>query len=175
MKRLRDKPLFKRIMLIVLIGLSASLQFNAARYVAVSGIMPNLLLITAAIAGFTLGSEAGGFTGICLGLYHDAQGGKILGMYALFYMYAGIAAGFFPRKLNIGNFSTALIAVYILTLLNEGAIYLFAYAIPILRGGFTPGTDFIGAAAGVIVPAAFINALWCIPYYFILRPGKAAP
>jgi rod shape-determining protein MreD len=133
--------------------------------------MPNLTLVAAIVAGYTLGSESGGFAGICLGLYQDAQSGKILGMYALFYLYTGVIAGFFPKKTYIGDFSTALIAVYTLTLLNECAIFLFAYTIPILRSGLTPGTDFIRAAGAVIVPAAFINALWSIPYYFVLKPG----
>jgi len=173
MVKIRGNPLFKWIALIFLIGFSAAFQYNAAHYFAVAGVIPNLLLVTAITAGFALGSESGGFAGICLGLYQDAQSGKILGMYALFYLYAGVIAGFFPKKSNLGDFPTALIAVYALTLLSESAVYLFAYAIPILRGGLTPGTDLLRAAVRVIVPASFVNAFWCIPFFFILRPGAA--
>ena len=147
------------------------MQYSAARYISVAGIIPNLMLVAAVTAGFTMGSEAGGFAGLCLGLYWDAQSGKILGVNALLFLYGGVIAGLFPRKANIGDLPTALIAVYATTVLYEGAVFLFAYTIPILRGGFIPGVDLLRAVGSIIVPAAFLNAFCCIPYYFILRPG----
>ena len=170
MKKRRDRPILKRIALIFIIGLSAALQYNVASHISIAGVLPNLMLVTAVTAGYTLGSEAGGFSGICLGLYQDAQSGKILGMYALFFLYAGVIAGLFPKKTNAGDLPTALIAVYAITVLYEGAVYLFAYALPVLQSGFVPGMDLPHAVILVIIPAAFLNSLCSIPYYFILRP-----
>ena len=169
MKKKRNRPILKRVVLIFIIGLSAALQYNAARYFAIAGVLPNLMLVAAVTAGFTLGSETGGFAGLCLGLYQDAQNGKILGMYALLYLYAGVLAGFFPKKSSIADLPTSLIAVYLMSALYEGAVFLFAYTIPILRGGLSPGAGLLHAAVGIIIPAAFINAIWGLPYFFILR------
>ena len=171
-KKRRRGPFFQRLALILLIALSAALQYSAARYISIAGVIPNLMLVAAVTAGFTLGSEAGGFTGLCLGLYQDAQSGKILGLHALLFLYGGVVAGFIPKKSTIGDLPAVLITVYAITVLYEGILYLFAYAIPILRGGYTPGVDFFNAVGGVIVPAAFLNVFCCVPYYFILRPGS---
>jgi len=154
-----------------MIGTSAALQYSAARYISVAGVFPNFMLVAAVTAGYTLGSETGGFTGLCLGFYQDAQSGKILGMYALLFLYAGVIAGLIPKKSNASDLPMALIAVYALTVLSEGATYLFAYVIPIMRAGLIPGADILRAVGTVIVPAAFLNVVCSIPYYFILRPG----
>ena len=171
MKKKGARPIIKRIVLIVIIALSAALQYSAVRYFSVAGIFPNLMFVTAVTAGFTLGSEAGGFSGFCLGLYQDAQSGKILGMHALLFLYGGVLAGLIPKKSSSGNLPAAFVSVYALTVLYEGAIYLFAYAIPVMRDGYMPGADFLRAIGSIIVPAAFLNAFCCIPYYYILRPG----
>ena len=154
-------------------GFTAALQYSAARYINIAGVIPNLMLVAAVTAGFTLSSEAGGFAGVCLGLYQDAQSGKILGLHALLLLYGGIVAGFIPKKSTIGDLSSVLITVYAITVLYESVLYMFAYAIPVLRGGYAPGMDFLRAIGSVIVPAAFLNAFCSIPYYFILRPGGA--
>ena len=157
--------------MLLLIGLSAALQYSAARYISIAGVLPNLMLVAAVIAGFTISSEAGGFAGLGLGLYHDAQSGKILGMHALLFMYCGVIAGMVPKKSTVGDLPAALIAVYAITVLYEGAVYLFAYAIPVLRAGHMPGVSLLRAIGSIIVPSAFLNAFCSIPYYFILRPG----
>ena len=164
----------KRVALVAVIAFSGAFQYGAAGYFRVAGVLPNLALVAAASAGFALGGEAGGFAGLCLGLYQDAQSGKILGMCALFYLYVGVLAGFFPKKSNIGDLPMALFAVYLLTVAYECAVYLFAYTIPVLRGGLAPGVGIRRAGLGVIVPSAFINSLWSVPYYFILRQKGAA-
>ena len=164
--------IIKRILLVLIAALSAGLQYSVAHYVKITGASPNLMFVAAVVAGFTLGGEAGGLSGLCLGLYQDAQSGKILGMHALLFLYAGAVAGMLPKKLKPGAFPAALITVYVLTLIYEGAVYLFAYAMPILRSGYSPGAGFLWAAVGVIIPAAFLNTLCSIPYYFILRTGK---
>ena len=173
MKRRYTRPILKRLVLILVIGLSAATQYGAARYFNFAGIYPNLMLVAAVTAGYTLGSETGGFAGLCLGLYQDAQSGKILGVYALLFLYAGVIAGLVPKKTNSGDLPSALVSVYALTVLYEGAVYLFAYAIPVMRSGYAPGVDLLRAVGSVIVPAAFLNALYSLPYYFILRPGVA--
>lgn len=156
----------------MVIGLSAAFQYSAVRYVNFVGVRPNLMLVAAVTAGYALGGESGGFTGFVLGLYQDAQSGRIIGVNALLLLYAGVIAGFVPKKSRIGDLPTALIAVYALTVFYEGAVYLFAYAIPVLRSGYDPGVSLLRAVGTVIVPASFLNAMCAIPYYFILRTGS---
>ena len=173
MQEKRGRPILKRIVLILLIGLSAALQYNIARYIGVRGAYPNLMFVTAVTAGFTIRSEAGGFAGFSLGLYQDSQSGKILGMHALLFLYAGVISGLIPKKAGLGDLPALLIAVYALTVLYEGAIYLFAYAIPVLRNGYLPGADLLHAIGAIIVPTAFLNAVCSVPFYLVLRPGSA--
>ena len=169
MKKNNIRPILKRIALVFIIALSAALQYSAVRYFNIAGVYPNLMFVAAVTAGFTLGSEAGGFSGLCLGLYQDAQSGKILGMHALLFLYGGVLAGLIPRKASAGGLPAAFISVYALTVLYEGAIYVFAYAIPVLRSGYMPGADLFRAIGSLIAPAAFLNAFCCIPYYLILH------
>jgi len=155
----------------LIIGLAAALQYSAARYMNVAGVFPNLMFVAAVAAGYAISSEAGGFAGLCLGLYQDAQSGKIMGMHALFFLYGGVIAGLFPKKSSIGDLPMMLIAMYALTVLYEGGLYIFAYAIPATRGGFGPGLDALNAVATVIIPAAFLNVICCVPFYFVLGIG----
>ncbi|MDR3119828.1 MAG: rod shape-determining protein MreD [Clostridiales bacterium] len=166
--------IMKRLAVALICAFSAALQYSALRYFSVVGTRPNLPLVATVMTGFALGGEAGALAGFFLGLYQDAQTGKILGMYALFYLYAGVAAGFFPKKTYAGNLPAALIGVYGMSVAYEAAVWLFAYAIPILRGGMTPETGFLTAAVRIIVPTAFLNTFACVPYYFALRQKPAA-
>jgi len=173
MKKRRSRPILKRILLILVIALSAALQYGIAFRINAAGPLPNLLLVTAVTAGYALGSEAGGFSGLCLGLYQDAQSGKILGLYALLLLYAGVAAGQFPKKANLGDLPAVLITVYAITVIYEGALYLFGYALPVVQAGLRPGMDLLRAAGFVIIPVAFMNSLCSVPFYFILRTENA--
>ena len=173
-RKKRNRPILKRVILIFVIGAAAALQYTAARYLSIGGVNPNLMLAACVIAGFTIGSEAGGFAGLCLGLYQDAQSGKILGLHALLFLYAGVISGMMPRKPGLGSLPAALIAVYALTVLYEGALCLFAYTIPLMREGFIPAANILYSIITIIIPAAFINAICSVPFFLILQPRSAA-
>jgi rod shape-determining protein MreD len=161
-------------------ALSALLQNSVMQYASVFGVRPNLPLVAAAATGLSLGVMPGGVAGFLLGLYQDALTGKILGMYALIYLYAGIAAGLASQKLRsaAGSLPACLIIVYAMSVAYEMGLYLFAYAIPVLRSGYSFSAGLGYALGRIVVPASFLNAVAFTPYYFLLglgRKGGEAP
>ena len=162
------KPVYQ----ILIIILTIALQYTAMQYVSVFGAKPNLPLVLTVVIALLVSTESAALSGLFLGLYHDASSGKILGMYALIYLYVGVIAGFFSKKDSMKSLPATIIITYILSAVAEGSLYLFGYAIPLLRGGYQPTAGLIFALSRIIIPASFLNAVLAVPYYFLFKPAK---
>lgn len=64
----------------------------------IAGITPNLILLFTCVVGFMRGRRSGIFTGFFGGLLVDIMSNKIIGITALFYMYAGFFNGLFHKE-----------------------------------------------------------------------------
>ncbi|MDR1440607.1 MAG: rod shape-determining protein MreD [Clostridiales bacterium] len=156
-------------------ALSALLQNSLMQHVSFLGVRPSLPLVATIAAGLSLGVMPGGVAGFLLGLYQDAQTGKILGLYALLCLYAGIAGGLVSQRARQVARSLPLSAAFagILAAAYEICLYLFAYAIPVLRGGYRFSAGAWYAIGRVIIPSALLNAAAFVPYYFLMGARRA--
>ena len=162
----------KKLKIIIYIGvliLSIAIQYSVIQYLTLFGVKPNLPLIAVIMLGYLAGSETAVLSGFLLGLYQDAVSGKILGMYALFYLYIGLIAGLISGKKQGKSLPISIVLTYVLSVVAASCTYLFGYMIPIMRSGHELSAGFLYVIGRIIVPEAFFNAVFCIPYYFILR------
>ena len=165
----------KRLRIILYIGvlvLSIAIQYSVMRYFTLLGVRPNLPLVAVVMLGYLAGSEKAVLSGFFVGLYQDAVSGKILGMYALFYLYFSLVASLFSKRNQTKNLPIAIVVTYVLTAIAAGCTYLFGYMIPIMRSGYGLSVGIIYATGRIIVPEAFLNAVFCVPYYFIFKTKK---
>ena len=128
---------------LAIIILSFLLQTSVFRYLTLTGIVPNILLIPTVSFGMMRGRKEGMLVGFFSGLLLDLMFGKVIGPYALLYMYLGYINGFFHRVYYMedillpmlmvgGNDLIFGIIVYIITYLLRGRLELGYYLIHVI-------------------------------------------
>jgi len=124
-------------------------------------VTPNLLIILTSSVGFMRGRKTGLWTGFFCGLLIDIFYGEYLGIYALFYMWAGYANGmlckyFYPQdiKLPMSAIAFSDLGVNIL-------IYFFLF---LFRGR----TKFWFYFVNIMIPELVITLLVMIVLYFLI-------
>ena len=128
---------------LAIIILSFLLQTSVFRYLTLTGIVPNILLIPTVSFGMMRGRKEGMLVGFFSGLLLDLMFGKVIGPYALLYMYLGYINGFFHRVYYMedillpmlmvgGNDLIFGIIVYIITYLLRGRLELAYYLIHVI-------------------------------------------
>lgn len=119
--------LWRMVVCGVLIAVCFVLQSSAGLHLAVWGTQIDLLPAITVCAGVTMGPAAGMVAGILTGLAYDVGGVQIEGLYALYYMFCGAAAGVVGRYALGRSLSTAalvsLCSVGLLSILR----YLFYF------------------------------------------------
>ncbi|MCR4923585.1 MAG: rod shape-determining protein MreD [Lachnospiraceae bacterium] len=79
----------------VLIIVAFLLQSTVFRWLAIAGIVPNILIIITSSFGFMRGRKEGMVIGFVCGLLVDIFFGDIIGFYALIYLFIGYINGIF--------------------------------------------------------------------------------
>ncbi len=119
------------------------LQCTVFHSISFGGIIPNLMIILTASYGFMRGKKSGLLTGFFSGLLMDIFFGKILGFYALIYMYIGYLNGylkklFFPEDIKLpialimGSDFIYNIIIYILSFFLQGRFQFSYYFLNII-------------------------------------------
>jgi rod shape-determining protein MreD len=162
----------KTILNIAFFFVSILLQYSFVTRISVFGVMPNLPIAIAIVTGIVSDSVFGGAAGFAAGLYHDAMTGKILGMYALFGLYAGVLAGFFSKKHRNENLLTVILITYLLSVFYEGCVFLFGYTIPLVRSGAEASADVIYAFTRIILPEAALNTIYGLVAFLALKAKR---
>lgn len=96
----------RKIVVSIIIAVCYLLQSTLFQSLAFASISPNLLIIVVSAFGFMRGKKEGMLIGFFCGLLLDIFGGRIVGMYALLYMYIGYLNGrfrkmFYPEDIKL--------------------------------------------------------------------------
>lgn len=146
---------------ILLIFISFILQCTVFRALSIEGIVPNILIIVTACAGFMQGERFGVFTGFFCGLLLDIFFFEILGFYALIYMYIGYMNGLFHNIFYPDDVKLPLIMVTVSDLVYSFVVYILMF---LLRGRFDFGYYFMN----IILPELLYTILVAVLVYPIL-------
>ena len=130
--------------------LSLLLQTTLLHYMAIYGVVPNILLV---------------FTIVTALLRGDAEGGA-LGFYALLGLYLGIAVGATNKKLFRENILIAVFFTFVYSVAYESLVY-------IINNIMSGDMKFLYALTATILPEAAYNCVVAVLIFpLIIRAGK---
>ncbi|MCR4807871.1 MAG: rod shape-determining protein MreD [Lachnospiraceae bacterium] len=135
--------MLRKIVITIMIIIGYLLQTTLFKAITLAGIVPNILLILTSAFGFMRGKNEGMYIGFVSGLLIDIFFGKIIGFYALVYMFIGYVNGFFRRIFYPEDIKLPMILIglsdllycflcYILLFLLRGKMHLSYYFVHIM-------------------------------------------
>lgn len=145
----------------VIIFICIILHTTVFRAMSISGIIPNILIVVTACAGFMQGKRIGMFTGFVCGLALDVFGFSPFGYFALLYMIIGFLNGYFSNTFYPEDFKLPLILIT----LSDLSCSLFEYlTLFLLRSRF----DFSYYFMNIILPELAYTLFTAVFMYLIL-------
>lgn len=142
------------------------LQTTLLQYIAIVGIVPNILIVFVIITGLLRGNTEGGTVGFFAGLATDMLFGGVLGFYALLGLYLGIAAGSVSRRLFRENLLVAVFFTFVYSCLYESLIY-------VINNIMTGNMQYLYVLSGVILPESIYNsAVALLMFPFLIRTER---
>lgn len=130
------------------------MQTTFPEYAMFMGVKPNLILVFTICAALVNGSVTGAFAGAFAGLALDLLSGKIIGINALFGMYAGVAAGLINKRIFRNNIFVLLLSVFTSTVVYEGLMFLLNF---FFKNGLSSYT--FGPILRTVLPEALYNCI----------------
>lgn len=137
------------------------LQSTLFHYLALAGVVPNLLLIVTMSFGLMRGRKEGMLVGFFSGLLIDIFFGTVLGPYALIYMTMGYINGFFHRIYYLEDVLLPMIMISMNDLIYNILIYLIYF---LLRNRL----DFGEYLITLILPEMLYTILITLFFYKLL-------
>ncbi len=127
-------------------------------------IRPDAMLAATVSFAVLTGSFSGGVFGAAGGLLMDTLFGRNLGLYAMLYMIAGVAAGYFYKKFYADNLIVPATAAATAGLMKDLTLSFLVFA-----GGTR--FQFGGILIRYIVPSALMTGLFCTLLHIVLKPA----
>lgn len=137
------------------------LQSTLFHYLALAGVVPNLLLIVTMSFGLMRGRREGMLVGFFSGMLIDIFFGSVLGPYAFIYMTMGYINGFFHRIYYVEDVLLPMIMISLNDFIYNILIYLIYF---LLRNRL----DFGGYLITVILPEMLYTILITLFFYKLL-------
>ena len=133
--------------------IAALLQPTVMRWIEIFGTSPNIFLIFVIAAALICGKKAGAVCGLVFGLTLDMLVGRMIGVNALIFLYAGFFVGILCERFISGPGSlTAAVIIFAMSLLG-GIVYYIAYSMVWGDIGFW------GALFRVVLPEALYTGV----------------
>lgn len=137
-------------------------QSSMFHYIALAGIMPNLLIILVVSIAYMRGSKEGLLVGFAGGLIVDLIFGELVGLYTLFYMLIGYFFGFVHKYYSEDDYTLPLVLISAGDLIYGFFYYVFDF---LLRGRL----NFLYYLRRLIVPEIIYTVAVSIFLYKLLH------
>lgn len=145
----------------VVIFICIILHTTVFQAMSISGIIPNILIVLTACAGFMQGKRIGMFTGFFCGLALDVFGFSPFGYFALLYMLIGFGNGFFSNTFYPEDFKLPLVLITLSDLTCTLTEYVTLF---LLRSRFDFGYYFMN----IILPELAYTLFIAVFMYLLL-------
>lgn len=136
-------------------------QSTLGQYIAIAGIVPNIMLAFVVCTGHKSNAEDGLIAGIMAGLLQDCFFGCYIGCNLFLYGVIGYTVGVLSDSLYRNNFATPVFFTFIAALFYNFGFFVFN----ILLKGYTDFTGFIYLR---ILPELVYDSLITVPVYYIV-------
>lgn len=135
-------------------------QSTLGQYIAIAGIVPNIMLAFVVCTGYKSNAENGLIAGIITGLLQDCFFGYYIGCNLFLYGVIGYTTGVVSRSLYKNNIATPVFFTFI-----AGLFYNFGFfLLNILLKGHTVYTGYIYMR---ILPELIYDSLITVPVYYM--------
>ncbi len=134
------------------------LQTSVVPYLAIFGVVPNVLFLVVITLGLTEGPAAGGVAGFIAGLLIDLLGTGVVGPMALILCLVGYGVGMLQANMFAEGWLLPVTTVLIASVLTEIS---HGVVLAVLQ----PGTDFWRALFSVMLPGAIYNTAVAVLVY----------
>ncbi len=148
----------QKIVIALLVIVCFILQCTVFQVLALASISPNLLLIVTSSLGFMRGEKEGMAIGFFSGLLVDLFFGRIIGFYALLYMFIGYGSGLFHMMFYDEDIKLPMIWVAVSDLVYGLCVYFFLF---LMRSKF----EFIFYFLHIILPELIYTVAVTIVMY----------
>ncbi len=108
--------------------IAALLQPTVMRWIAIFGIGPNIFLIFVIATALICGKKAGAVCGLVFGLTLDMLVGRMIGVNALVFLYAGFFVGILCERFISGTGTLAAAVIMLSMSILCGIAYYIAYS-----------------------------------------------
>lgn len=152
------------VLCVLLLFVAYLLESSLGARVSVLGVHVDVMPLIVAGAGGMLGAGAGMVCGLAAGMLYDLGGLTVQGLYPLYYMLWGIAAGIYGERHPERKFNQMLIIGTLMIAALAGLRYLFYLQ-------FITDSGFVFFAQG-IVAQILVNVVLS-PLVFLLVRGAA--
>ena len=106
----------------------ALLQPTVIRWIEIFGIGPNIFLIFVIAAALICGKKAGAVCGLVFGLTLDMLVGRMIGVNALIFLYAGFFVGILCERFISGSGTLVAAVITLSASVLCGIVYYIAYS-----------------------------------------------
>ncbi len=150
------------ISLTILSVLCFVLQTTLLPYIQLAHVMPNLLLVLTAAAGFMYGRKAGMYTGVFCGILADFMYSRVIGIAIFIYALVGYINGMANKLYYKEDYMTPMLSIAVSDLLYNILYYGCHF---LLRGRLNLGYYF----SHIIIPEAIYTVIAGFFLYRFLR------
>lgn len=152
----------RRITVLFLIVICFVLQNTVFQALSLASVSPNLLLVVTASLGLMRGEKEGLLTGFFCGMLLDIFYGRILGFYALIYLFIGYGNGIFHRLFLDEDIKLPMVWIAFSDLAYGLLLYFFLF---LFRGRF----DFVYYLIHIIIPELIYTVVVTLGLYWLIR------
>lgn len=157
-------------MLVAIVVLAFLLQSVVSTYLAIGGVMPDLLLVLVVSYGLLFGWPVGLGAGVLAGLLLDLTAARFIGIHVLSLGTVGLIAGLVEEQVFKDNFLLAPTAGLVGSIVNQAIVMTCLW---LYGWRFAP----VDSLRSIILPAALYDMVLCVlvygriyKYYLYLRP-----
>ena len=111
----------------IILFIIPAIQFSLSRYFTISGLAPNLILITIVFMGLMRGPIMGEVIGFSMGLFWDSLSVGLFGSHAFIFTTVGYLCGKLNKKWDEENISTQAFLVFASSVFYWGCLYVLYY------------------------------------------------
>lgn len=154
--------LAKIIKLSLTIIILSSLQVSMCDYLAIFGIVPNIVIPFVVSVAVVEGSVVGGVVGLFSGIFIDALSRGTVIANSITYMYLAILCGIISTTYLRRNVGVALIVTFTGTIICEEFIHFLHFAI-------WGSSEMFSALLNPILPVAVYTTILAVPIYYFTK------
>lgn len=129
--------------------------------ISVKSIIPNIMVVFVACAGFMQGSRYGLLVGFASGLLMDIYSFDIFGFYTILYMIIGFTNGFIHNYFYLKDFKTPALLITLTNIFTSLSIYVVLF---LFRAKF----EFLDYLINIIIPEIAFTLLISVIFYPLL-------